>query len=349
MRRAVRPTILCVSLLAAAALLAAARVEAAGLFDSTEPLHFKLEAPYPALLRQRSSPDPQYENGRLLLAASGGGETAVDLRVRLRGKSRRAACDFPPLLLNFREATTSGTVFEGENRLKLVTHCDASGSYDQFVLLEYLSYKVLNLLTDVSLRARLVEVTYYDMERQREIAVRPAILLEDEGQFAARKGWQTLEQPAVERASYDADALALVELFQYFIGNTDWSAFRGPQGSDCCHNVVPFSDAAGKLWPVPYDFDSAGIVDPPHALPDERLPIRDVRQRLWRGPCRKAAELAEPFAKFQAQRDAIAALYREQAGLNPNTIERTLGYIDEFYARVADPRELERALAPACR
>ena len=70
-----------------------AEPDAAELFDSAEPLHFKLEAPFPALLRQRTSPDPQYEDGRLLLAATDGTETALDLRVRLRGKSRRAACE----------------------------------------------------------------------------------------------------------------------------------------------------------------------------------------------------------------------------------------------------------------
>jgi hypothetical protein len=143
--------------------------------------------------------------------------------------------------------------------------------------------------------------------------------------------------------------MRLVELFQYFVGNTDWSALRGPEGDECCHNIVPFADSNGTLWPVPYDFDSAGIVDAPHALPDERLPIRDVRQRLWRGTCRKPAELKETFAQFTAQREAITAVFRDQPGLGANTLKKTLDYVDEFYMQLADPNQVPRGLAPVCK
>lgn len=328
---------------------AAATTGAATLFESADPLRLRLEAPFGILQRDRRSDDPDYERARLLYyGGAEGSEVALELRVRVRGRFRRASCEFPPLLLNFHAAGTSGTGFEGENRLKLVTHCDSSASYDQLVLLEYLSYKTLNLLTEASLRVRLAEVSYYDSTRRRELGTRPAILVEPEERFAARHGWQVYAEPGAERARYDATALGVLDLFEYFIGNTDWSVVRGAAGEACCHNIVPFVRGDGMLVPVPYDFDSAGLVDAPYARPDDRLPIRDVRQRLYRGDCRTAAEVQETFRTFLAQREALSDLFRRQPGLSQPVLERTLEYIEQFYARLADAREIERVLAPAC-
>jgi hypothetical protein len=215
-----------------------------------------------------------------------GAVVAVDLRVRARGKSRLAACSFPPLRLNFRTGDLAGTVLEGQDRLKLVTHCEPREANAQWVHLEYLAYRVLNLVTESSLRARPVEVTYFDTEREREVASGPGILLEDEEQFAARQNLHPIEEQTVKRARYDQSALALVGAFQYFIGNTDWSALAASDGeSECCHNVIPLARNDGLLVPIVYDFDSSGIVDTSYALPDERLGISSVRQRLYRGTC----------------------------------------------------------------
>jgi hypothetical protein len=174
-------------------------------------------------------------------------------------------------------------------------------------------------------------------------------LLEDEQRFAERQGLSIFEGPAVERAKYDAESLALLDVFQYFLGNTDWSALAGPAGQECCHNVVPYVRADGVMVPVPYDFDSAGLIDAPHALPDERLPIRDVRQRLYRGACRTADALAPTFARFQTERGAILALFGEQSGLDDKVAEGARRYVESFYETLDDPKLRESAFFGACR
>jgi hypothetical protein len=321
---------------------------AATLFESQDALQLRLEAPFATLLAQRPAED--YHPARLLGPFAGdGADVALDLRVRVRGKSRLELCDFPPLLLNFPADGLTGTEFEGENRLKLVTHCSRNSSYDQHLLLEYVSYRVLNLLTDSSLRVRLVGAHYVDTERARDLATRPGILLEDEERFAARAGFELYEAETVDRSRYDPHAAALLDVFQYFIGNTDWSASAGPQGDACCHNVVPVARPDGGLLPIPYDFDSAGIVNAPHALPDERLRIQNVRQRLYRGGCHAPAVLEETFAKFQAERGAITALIQQQPGLSEAVAKRTLDYIEQFYERIEDPRVVERTFEAPCK
>jgi hypothetical protein len=321
---------------------------APALFEDETVLALKLEAPFREILRTRDAAEPEYQPARMVVSGDQGTEVATELRVRVRGRSRIRACEFPPLLLNFPGEQPAGSPFAGENRLKLVTYCDTSASYEQYVRLERQAYLVLNALTGTSLRTRLVNVTYYDTDRGRELTTKVGFLIEDEGRFGERVGLTPVTAEAVELASYDPAALTLVEVFQYFIGNTDWSALAPPAGAQCCHNVVPYARADGVLLPVPYDFDSSGIVDAPYPLPDGRLPIRDVRQRLYRGRCRDLAALEPVFELFVEKRAEIAQLFSSAAGLSEASAERASDYIDAFYAVLDDRDEREKRFRNVC-
>ena len=319
------------------------------LFADDAPLTLRLEAPFPAVKRNGNDPDPEYSPARLSYAGPDGTGVTHDLGVRARGKSRLKACSFPPLRLNFRTRELTGTVFEGQDRLKLVTHCESRDTNAQWVHLEYLAYRVLNLVTTSSLRARPVEVTYFDSDRKREFASGPGILLEDEERFAERQNWQRIKEQTLKRARYDQSALALVGTFQYFIGNTDWSAVAASGGElECCHNVIPLARDDGALVPIVYDFDASGIVETKYSLPDERLPINSVRQRLYRGTCLDPAALQASFEPFLTHRQEIRALYESYPKLTKSSRERALTYIDQFYEVLADPKRVERAFRSGC-
>jgi hypothetical protein len=316
------------------------------LFLADEPLVIRLEAPLRTVFADRD--DPQFEPARIEVATAGGAPLAIDLRVRVRGKSRTVACDFPPLLLNFPGDQPAGSPFDGEDRLKLVTHCLASVQHEQHVMLERQIYRALNLLTASSLRVRPVEMTYFDTDRGRETADRVGFLIEDEEQFAARSGLTVFSTERIDRALYDASALALLDVFQYFIGNTDWSPAEGPAGENCCHNIVPYARPDGVLLPVPYDFDAAGIVDAPYAYPSPQVPIRSVRERLYRGRCRDLTELEPVFAAFTGQREALTELFTPQAGISERTSTRARQYIDQFYAILGNEAQAQREFRTNC-
>jgi hypothetical protein len=331
-----------------APLLAAGAAFAADdpLFESQEPLQLRLEAPFVLVSRGE-----EQEHPARLLYTEGGAQKSIDLTVKRRGKSRQEYCAMPPLLLDLPGKELGGTVFDNQNRLKLVTYCDIPERYEQYILLEYLAYRALNLLTDTSFRVRLAEVTYYDSEKMRELAVRRSILLENEKRFGKRVGVDELETKTIDRALYDPESLGLVYLFEYLIGNSDWSALAASGGGDvCCHNIVPYAhpSAKDKLLPVPYDFDSSGLVDAPYALPDERLPISDVRQRLYRGHCEPFEAIKPRLAQFDAKRQAITALFTTQPGLTERSIKQSVSYMDEFFAVLADPKKAERELTRPC-
>ena len=70
-------------------------------------------------------------------------------------------------------------------------------------------------------------------------------------------------------------AILLASVFMYMVGNTDWSL-------PYLHNIRVFQNFTSYIA-VPYDFDWSGIVDAPYAVPDYRLNIKSVRDRIWRG------------------------------------------------------------------
>ena len=248
-------------------------------------------------------------------------------------------------------------VFAGQTLLPLTTHCNETPSaQEQYVLKELLAYRIYNELTDKSFRVRLARVSYVDLREPSDTVVKPAFLIEHADPLAARHGLRAVNIEMVPPTATDPAFLALVEVFQYMVGNPDWSAFgKGPGEEECCHNTQPIGDVQrGVAFPVPYDFDVTGLVNARYAnrvfVPAERgLGITSVRQRVYRGICTSQPHLPATFALFNEKKDAIYALYREQAGLEPNVQRQSLEYLDQFYEIINDPGRVRREVTEKCR
>jgi hypothetical protein len=327
----------------------------APLFASHDLLTFTIEAPLATIFKDRGK-ERNERPAKLILPGSDGQPMTLHVDIRTRGKTRaeRRICEFPPLRLDF-DTLGRGTVFERQNAVKLVTHCqDGRREHEQYVLQEYLVYRMYNLLTDLSFKARLARVTYVDTDGKRDTVTRYGFLLEDVDDMAARSGWQALRVSAVPPHIVNPQSLALVEVFQYMIGNPDWSLFTVEPGEEaCCHNTVPIGVAKGPVFSVPYDFDISGIVNTRYAdrlfAPEERnLGIRSVRQRAYRGHCASAGNLPGTFALFNEKRDAIYALYRDHPGLEAEVVKETVEYLDAFYDTINDPRKVKREFTDRC-
>lgn len=265
------------------------------------------------------------------------------LRVRARGIWRRANCRFPPLRMNFARTADSG-VFAGLDRPKLVSVCEDSDRGDTYILQEAQIYRVLRLITPISHRARLIRLTYADSANGKTIANRWGIIMEDGPAMAARLGGKLIEEAGATSEDLDGYSNALTGLFQYLIGNTDWSI-------GALHNTeLVYADSA--THPVMYDFDYAGVVDAHYAAPSPKLPIRSVRQRLYRGYCATPAQYDRAVALFREKKEAIYALYAptDPVGklLEPRVVRRTLEYYDDFYKKLDDPRAVKREIMDVC-
>jgi hypothetical protein len=312
------------------------------LFETTEPLALSVHMNTKALCR-----DPRREKcadlpATLAYRDGSGAERRVEVQLRSRGRFRDETgdCSLPALFVFFGN-DTAGTLFGGEMMLPLTTHCKTGTQYEQYVLKEYLAYRIYNTLTDKSLRVRLARVTYHDTSGRTEPLERYAFFVEHFDSLAAYHGAVVYKPEQFDVRHADADEMAVLDVFQYLIGNTDWSAAFH-------HNIVLIRDAAGLVTAVPYDFDFSGLVDAEYATPAPQLPIRSVTQRLFRGVCRPDTNWSRVFGEFEKQRDSIAELMRGLYG--PTSLrEEAQRYIEGFFELVSSPTRREREIIAECR
>ena len=320
------------------------------LFDSHDILAVTLSGPLNDIAASRKKDDQPYLPATLSYVAADGTAVALDLEMRARGNFRRRTCRFPPLRLRFDKASTAATVFHGQRRLKLVGPCKPSAKFEQFVVEEYLVYRAYALLSEHAFRVRPLQVRFVDSAGRARERSSFAFLIEDEKRMAKRYGLDVVTDETVSYAELDPDALAVFGLFQYLIGGHDWSVVAGPPGTRCCHNarVLRRAGDSGTAIPVPYDFDFAGIINPPYASPPDTLPINSVRQRLYRGRCADDAVWAAAAERFRARRAQIEALYRNFEPLSARRLKQSLAYLGDFYAVLDDPQERQRKLLDKC-
>ena len=331
------------SCLFCAALVAAPGVaQGPPLFASEDVLHFTIEAPLEDIFRHRDQESEEYPG--VIVVDAGTTLDTVDVDIRTRGRSRldRSICRFPPLRLDFPTSRVEGSVFEGQDKVKLVTHCRDDDDYEQDVLEEALVYRAFNLLTDRSFRVRVARITYVDTRGDDDPRIRYGFLIEHEDAVAERLGLKYVVTPSVSPDYSDPDHLALLEVFQYMMGNADWSAFSADPGSEeCCHNTKPVGATVGPIFALPYDFDVTGFVRSRYAERLfrgnlERLGLRDLRDRRFRGLCQSEDRWPEVMDLMVARRGAIEGMIRGQEGLEDDVREDALEYLGEFYDLLDD-------------
>ena len=315
------------------------------LFQDDAPLRVEITAPFSRLINER--PKDREFPGSFSFKGPDGVAVELDLQVRARGKFRHTNCDFPPLFLNFKRSQVGGTLFENQNKLKMVVHCKDSGRYQQSVLREYLAYRILNSMTDRSFHVRLLDVTYVDSENRRPRMVRSAFLIEHKNRLADRLEMQRLNIFPEEVGDIQADHLNLTSVFQFLLGNTDFSPILGSEG-ECCHNYSMFGTDNGPLLAIPFDFDMSGFVNTPYAEPDEGLGIDNVRQRLYQGFCANNRYVEASVSEFMQSREALYALVADVPGLDSTVRQRLASYMDEFYETISDSQGVEQEILNRC-
>lgn len=316
------------------------------LFGEDEPLEILLEMDLGKVLNDRGD-EPDYHPLQVRFTDPLSGPLVLEAQVRVRGNSRkqRDNCPFPPLRLNFKKDQLDGTIFDGQDKLKLVTHCRTNRSnYEQNALQEYLVYKAYNLFTKKSFRVRLLNITYSDERGNKDPISRYGFLIEDEDHLAERLGGRIIDVNNVHPNQTDQELSILLPLFQFMIGNTDWSI----PGLHNIKLVIP--EEGGAPSPVPYDFDMSGIVNTPYAKPPAILNISSVTERVFRGFCQSPGEYQKAFAEFNRLKDTIYELYIDHSPLlEDKELHQSIGYLDDFFVIINDERKSNRKVIDACR
>ncbi len=321
-------------------LLNIAHGQTSRLFDSDEILELTLRANMKAVFKDRGD-DPQYHKATLHYQED---QIVFDipLKIKARGNFRKslAGCKYPPLFLNFKKsATPESSVFRGQDKIKLVTPCRG----DEYVVNEYLVYKLYNLITPKSFRARLVKVTYQDTVKNKSSDPYYGMLLEEEKQMAKRNLSESVEIEKLSPQKTQKEAFLKMAVFQYMIGNTDWSV-------QYQQNIKLLNaDSTSIPITVPYDFDHAGIVRAPYANPAPELQMSSTLQRRYRGYCMPdMKEFAAVFETFNQLKDELYAIYSGNPLLSDGYKKQTLKFLDQFYETINDPKKAKEAFTYPC-
>lgn len=318
------------------------------LFQDQDVVDISIVAPLNTLLKER--PFEEELPGKLTFVDAAGTTTELDIELRTRGKFRRmkSVCRFPPLRINFKKLQVKNTLFDKQDKLKLVTHCQTSKRYEQFLLREYVAYGILNTVTNVSYRARLLRITYVDSEAKRNDVVRYGFFIEHRDRLAKRLQKPALIVSDTDIGSLDPGHTNLVSVYHYLIGNTDYSPIQGPEDDMCCHNHDLFGNEGELFWSVPYDFDQSGLVDAPHGVVNERFRIRNARQRLYRGRCRNKQWLPASLATFRDKKDEIMQLVNDSPGLDRRSQKSMNAFIERFYDTLESEKRIASEFMRSC-
>jgi hypothetical protein len=311
-----------------------------GLFDSEEVLEVRLEGDIATLMKDRGE-DPSYHILKLHVQ-NVDLEESLDLRVRVRGNFRRLRenCKTPPLKFNFKKhEVPEHSLFAGQPELKLVVPCDG----EQYVIREYLTYKLYNVFTEYSFRVRLVRLTYHDTGKNQLSDPLYGFLIEDKEVLASRSNATLIERTQLRPEIVDREAFLRMSVFAYMIGNTDWSV-------QYLHNIeMLFLNNENVYVAVPYDFDLVGLVSSPYAKPAEALKLRSVRERVYRGYCHEDLSVFNStFEQFQQLNPDIYRIISENTLLKQNYINFATDYIDDFYDTLNDAKKMSTAFSYPC-
>lgn len=338
----------CMLLLVAGAIEGAERKP---LFREHEPLKAVLTAPISQAYAQRQSDVRLYFPGQWTYTDEVGETQRLDVSIRVRGNFRREYCELPPLRLNFKKSQVKGTPFDGQDKLKLVAPCQHGLRSQQELLLEYMAYRIFEILTDYSFGARLIRLSYVDSDEKRKSWTDFVFIIEDEKDIGKRLG---LDKAHVARNRFeelDQPTTALLELFQLLISNHDYSVLEGSEGEYCCHNSVIYTREADadKRVPIPFDFDMSGLVNAEYAAPPAHLPIRLVRTRYYRGLCQPPEVMDEAIEHMLSKKRQILELFRNQKELSRLSRTRNLNYIKKFFAMLEDQAMRQELILDRCR
>ena len=297
-------------------------------------LNVTVEAYWSKLIKQKNKIG-QITPARFISKLSDSTAVNEPLNLVVRGHFRRDYCFVPPLKMVFKKTDTSR--MHPLKTIKLISTCRLNTGYQQYLLKEYLVYKMYNLLTDKSFRVRLLNINYKDSSEKKDGFSGYAFLLEDVKDMGKRSECIEWTKGKIFTESTDRKQMTLVSIFEYMIGNTDWSV-------PAPHNIklIQLKETpSSRPFAVPYDFDYSGLVNTDYAVPDPLMNTETVTQRVYRGFARTPEEIDETLQLFKQQKEKIYALVNDFELLTNGSKKNMINYLDGFFDIINKPRDVK--------
>ena len=286
-----------------------------------------------------------YHEATLTYVDANNSESRHQIKLKVRGNNRAniKTCNFPPLEVNFKKSKTKNSIFEGQNKLKLVTHCKNTNEFSNYVREEYMTYKMYQLLTPISFKVRLCEITYIDLDNKKNTFTQTGFLIERTKDVAKRNNMVVYKDSIAHQDVCNKTELDKLTIFQFMIGNLDWSV-------PMRHNIkILAPEKGGFSVAVPYDFDHSGIVNTSYANPPENSGISSVRSRVFRGLCRFNNGYNKTFDLYQKLKPELFSIAQNSSYLSDKSKKSVEKYLESFYEILDDPKKANQKIVTVCR
>jgi hypothetical protein len=312
-------------------------------FASEELLEMTLEFDMKEFLRTKSQ--SKYQDAILTVKIDAGDSITEQIELRARGKMRCDYCSFPPIMLKLKEKDSTPGGIRDRGTFKLVTHCNRSPKNEDYVLKEYLVYRMLNLLTPYSFKTRLVRIQYRDTQGVKKSYTTYGFLIENLDQLAERNKAVVIDNPNLAQSHMNTEDMARTALFNYMIGNTDWS-IASQHNVKVLRSVNVFSD---KGIPISYDFDFSGFVNTSYAAPCGKIPIKNVTERYYQGMCLSDEDINPVLEQFEELKGLFLSTIDNFEYLSAGSRKQLEAYINSFYKGYKNQNVLISDLNRTCK
>jgi len=295
------------------------------LFDTDNLFEISLKFDISAYKKAKS--DTTYLDAILTYFNNEKDSVTKKIKVRARGNIRRTEiCDFPPLMLNFKMKDKVGSEFAGINKLKVVPYCHVG--YEQYILKEFLVYKLYNIVTDLSYRVRLFKINYINTSKKKQPVTQYGFAIEPLKLLEKRTNTLEITYAGVNQRIVKPEILDRMAIFNYMIGNTDWSV-------PVRHNIVLLTTKEpappNNNLIIPFDFDYAGLVGTNYAVTFETLPIKTVQERLYVAVCRTEDEFKNNLNEFLVKKEQFYKVINDFPYLSAKAKKSMINYLDQFF------------------
>jgi hypothetical protein len=329
----VLPTLLPVAQVTTATVDTTPLVKRPLFFDDERPVEISLVSNFRGLQKERKR--GVFQEATVTLKLPDKESVTEGIQLAARGEFRRENCVMPSIMLNFKNPTAPR--LSNLKKVKLVSPCSPDNHSEQLVFIEYLIYKMYSLFTDMSFKVRLAKVEFRDANNKFKPYSQYGFLIEDVDDMAKRNECREVDGAMYLTEYTNREQMTLVALFQYMVGNTDWSVPN-------YHNVKLIrlrKDSTSLPFVVPYDFDYTGLVNAEYAIPHESLGIQTVTERLYRGFPRTLDELERTTEVFKVRKAAVYDLVRNFSYVKERQRSIMLKYLDSFYQNIESRRNIE--------
>jgi hypothetical protein len=315
-----------------------------GLFEDISPLEISLRFDMTTYLKKKPTED--YLDAVITFHLSKTDSINGNIRLRTRGVFRNNYCDFAPIELNFKKVNFGYSDLDSISKIKLVPECSSNIENANYVLREYLIYKLFNVLTDTSFRVRLLTINYIDTEKKRKPVKQSGFFIEPVEMLTERTNSVLINSKTLTQKSIIPKEMDRLAIFNYMIGNYDWS-LPGQHNVKVIKPLIVDTLQLGIA--IPYDFDWAGLVDAAYAVPADNVGTKSVRERIFLGICRSREVYLKDLEQFLEKKEEFQKVINEFPYLNPRAKKDMIWYLDSFFNQCIGKKEILNIFLSNCK